>query len=84
MLDRMVAGSVPRKHHVALHGPEGALRYEHCLTRDGFDGGYTIQYHVNRPHALEPLAGTRPCQKLIADDGTPAGLLRRHSGPLFR
>jgi homogentisate 1,2-dioxygenase len=78
MLDRMVAGSVPRKHHVAHRGPDGALRYEQCLTRDGFDGAYTSLYHVDRPHALEPLAGTRPCPKLIADDAGSAALLRRH------
>jgi homogentisate 1,2-dioxygenase len=78
MLDRMVAGSVPRKHHVALRGPDGALRYEQCLTRDGFDGAYSILYHVDRPHALEPLQGNRPSPKLIADDAGSAALLRRH------
>ena len=77
MLDRMVAGSVPRKHHVTHHGPDGALRFEQCLTREGFDGAYTISYHLHRPHALEPLAGTRPSQNLIADDDHEA-LRRRH------
>ncbi|HEX9103641.1 MAG TPA: homogentisate 1,2-dioxygenase, partial [Polyangia bacterium] len=50
MLERRVAGTVARKHHVALR--QGAeLRYEECLTRDGFDGPYTILYHRDRPHA---------------------------------
>jgi hypothetical protein len=41
VLERIVAGDVPAKHHIALrHG--GALRHEECLTRDGFDGPYTI------------------------------------------
>jgi homogentisate 1,2-dioxygenase len=51
MLDRMVVGQVPRKHHVALRDPAGRLRHEECLTREGFDGPYTILYHEGRPHA---------------------------------
>jgi homogentisate 1,2-dioxygenase len=50
MLDRMQLGDVPRKHHIQLRGPEGELRYEECFTRDGFDGPYTILYHLRRPH----------------------------------
>jgi homogentisate 1,2-dioxygenase len=49
MLDRMQVGDVPRKHHVELRGPDGALRFEECLTRDGFDGPFTILYHLRRP-----------------------------------
>ncbi len=51
MLDRMAVGEMPRKHHIVARGPDGAMRYEECLTRDGFDGLYTILYHVNRPQA---------------------------------
>jgi homogentisate 1,2-dioxygenase len=56
MLDRMQVGDLPRKHHVQLRGPDGALRVEECFTRDGFDGPYTILYHTRRPqtHALAP------------------------------
>ncbi len=50
MLDRMCVGDVARKHHIQLRGPDGALRYEECFTRDGFDGPYTILYHLRRPH----------------------------------
>ncbi len=50
MLERRVAGTVPPKHHVALR-VGGELHYEECLTRDGFDGPYTIVYHRGRPHA---------------------------------
>lgn len=50
MLDRIVMGEVPRKHHIALEGPAGELRFEECLTRAGFDGPYTIMYHEHRPH----------------------------------
>jgi homogentisate 1,2-dioxygenase len=50
MLDRMQVGEVAKKHHVQLRGPDGALRFEECFTRDGFDGPYTIMYHLRRPH----------------------------------
>ena len=50
MLDRMQVGDVAKKHHVQLRGPDGALRFEECFTRDGFDGPYTIMYHLRRPH----------------------------------
>lgn len=52
MLERMFAGELAEKHHVALRGPDGALRYEECFTRQGFDGPYTILYHRHRPQAL--------------------------------
>ncbi len=50
MLDRICAGDLPRKHHLQLRGPGGELRHEECFTRDGFDGPYTILYHLRRPH----------------------------------
>ncbi|MDH5674032.1 MAG: homogentisate 1,2-dioxygenase [Myxococcales bacterium] len=52
MLERMAVGELSRKHHLALRGEGGALRYEHCLTREGFDGAYSILYHLERPQAL--------------------------------
>lgn len=55
MLQRLAAGDIPAKHHIALRDGLGVLRYEHCLTRDGFDGAYTIAYHQNRPHADVPV-----------------------------
>jgi len=50
MLDRMQLGDVARKHHIQLRGQGGELRFEECFTRDGFDGPYTIMYHLRRPH----------------------------------
>ncbi|MBP9207928.1 MAG: homogentisate 1,2-dioxygenase [Kofleriaceae bacterium] len=57
MLDRMAAGALPGKHHVQLR-QDGELRHEECFTRDGFDGPYTILYHLRRPHThrLAPAA----------------------------
>lgn len=51
MLDRMQVGEVAKKHHVVLRDGEGTLRVEHCITRRGFDGPYTIAYRQNRPQA---------------------------------
>ncbi len=50
MLDRMQLGDVAKKHHIQLRGAGGELRFEECFTRDGFDGPYTILYHLRRPH----------------------------------
>ena len=49
MLDRVCLGKVPRKHHIGFRDEAGQLLYEHCLTRQGFDGGYTISYHRSLP-----------------------------------
>jgi hypothetical protein len=62
MLDRMSVGELPKKHHIALRGEGGELRHEECITRRGFDGPYTIVYHLRRPHtarALEMSPGSR-------------------------
>ena len=55
MLDRIVRGEVPAKHHLVSRGSDSALLHEHCLTRKGFDGEYTIAYRKNRPHLQQAL-----------------------------
>ena len=50
MIERLVFGEVPRKHHIVSRAKDGALRHEECLTRQGFEGPYTIMYHARRPH----------------------------------
>ena len=49
MIDRMQLGEVPAKPHIAFRSPEGALRFEECLTRRGFDGEFSILYHEGPP-----------------------------------
>jgi hypothetical protein len=78
MLDRIVVGDVPKKHHIQLRGPGGALRYEECLTRDGFDGPYTIAYHERRPHTATPTATSRGFTLPSSATVEPGALLRRH------
>jgi homogentisate 1,2-dioxygenase len=76
MLDRFSVGELPRKHHITLRGPDGTLRYEECLTREGFDGPYTIMYHLGRPHSQRLQAATHGWKStpLVTD----RDLARRH------
>src|SRR5512137_441039 len=53
----MHVGELPGKHHVASRAPDGALLWEECLTRQGFDGPYTILHHRHRPHAQRSASG---------------------------
>jgi homogentisate 1,2-dioxygenase len=79
MLDRMIAGLVPAKPHTALRDAAGHLHYEECLTRDGFDGPFTILYHRDRPHTqgLATVAhGWESPQ--AAGAAPPRALSRRH------
>ena len=50
MIERRCVGQVPLKHHIALRDGHGRLLHEECLTRDGFEGPYSILYHQGRPH----------------------------------
>jgi homogentisate 1,2-dioxygenase len=76
MLDRMIAGEVPAKHHLVLRGPDGALRHEQAFTRAGFDGAYTLSYHLGRPHATR-ASEARHGWPAPAPAG-PRRLARRH------
>lgn len=76
MLDRVACGELPRKHHLALRGPDAHLRYEHCLTREGFEGPYTISYHLFRPHVLHARGLVSGWAAPL--EAEPGGLLRRH------
>lgn len=76
MLDRIAVGDVPSKHHIALRSAEGALRYEECITRDGFDGPYTIAYHLRRPHTARAVEASETFP--IASEPLPRPLRRRH------
>ena len=76
MLDRMQMGDLPKKPHTQ-HRLEGRLLFEHCLTRAGFDGPFTIAYRQNAPHvqsAWGPFEGGHAVEDASAD----ALLLRRH------
>lgn len=77
MLDRVAEGEIPAKHHITLYGPDGALRYEHCLTRRGFDGAYSILYHERRPHLARTSSARHGwARPSVGDPHLP--LARRH------
>jgi homogentisate 1,2-dioxygenase len=76
MLDRVQHGAVADKHHIVLRGPDGALRYEECITREGFDGPYTIAYHLGRPHTARTVGPAEGWTLPAAAPSRP--LARRH------
>ncbi len=54
MIDYLRLGKLPDKHHIALRrdapGEDGCpVYYEHCCTRGGFDGAYSILYREHNP-----------------------------------
>ena len=85
MLDYHRLGVVPAKHHIQLPRPKEDLTdgcpvyYEHCMTRKGFDGAYTIAYRKNNPGRE---LGFRPAKLLDsfrpAEDAIAGPLRRRH------
>jgi homogentisate 1,2-dioxygenase len=80
MIDHHRLGKTPAKHHIQLKRPKAdttdgcPVYYEHCITRRGFDGAYSIAYRRNNP-AME--VSCKPAK--IRDTFQPAG-----SGPLRR
>lgn len=76
MLERRSVGRLPDAPHTQLKAPDGRLLYEHCITRQGFDGAYTIAYHEHRPHEAQPAADA-PIP-LPPAERQPERLLRRH------
>ncbi|MBT9555051.1 MAG: homogentisate 1,2-dioxygenase [Myxococcales bacterium] len=74
------SGALPDKPHTVHRDAGGALLYEHCHTRDGFDGPFSILYHRQPPQfvgdgeVITPLFPGR-------SDGAPASdspVRRRH------
>jgi homogentisate 1,2-dioxygenase len=78
MLDRMTVGTVPDKPHTALRDAAGHLRHEECLTRDGFDGPFTILYHQQRPHTAAVVGPSHGWEVPQPPDEEARPLARRH------
>ncbi len=79
----MQLGEVPPKHHVASRGPDGGLLWEECLTRQGFDGPYTIAHHLHRPHEQVSVPGLHhgwmpPAPAPPSPASSPSPLRKRH------
>jgi homogentisate 1,2-dioxygenase len=78
MIDRMQLGEVPPKPHIAFRSPSGALRYEECLTRRGFEGEFSILYHEGPPMTDTKIVATAPGRfERKAATHAPAQPLRR-------
>lgn len=76
-MERLAVGDLPPKPHLALRGLDGKLRHESCLTRDGFEGPYTIAYHEGRPQAMRVVGESIPREWPSSTTLTP-GTRRRH------
>lgn len=76
MIERLAFGSYPKKHHLTLKDAEGHLRYEHCITREGFDGPYTIAYHLRPPHRQTAVKTTHGWEAPVAAQA--GALAKRH------
>ncbi|MCC6335494.1 MAG: homogentisate 1,2-dioxygenase [Myxococcales bacterium] len=76
MLERLVVGSVPKKHHLQLRDAAGHLHFEHCITQEGFDAPYTIAYHRHAPHRQQAATTTHGFGPREA--APPRGLAKRH------
>lgn len=76
MIHRLQMGQVPAKPHTVFK-PEGQLAFEHCFTRQGFDGSYSMLYHRKPPHWIETQEerGLHPGRAEPEAVGRP---LRRH------
>lgn len=49
MIHRLTRGLIPKKPHTVFE-VDGALTFEHCMTRAGFESVYTIAWHRKPPH----------------------------------
>ncbi len=76
MIHRLQRGEVPAKPHTVFE-QDGSMAFEHCFTRRGFDGLFTIFYHRVPPHWVQTdeELGTHPGWAPTLIEG---GLKRRH------
>src|SRR5450759_728008 len=79
MIDRWTQGRIPEKPHTVFRDPDtGAILYEECFTRQGFDGPYSILYHRRPPtEELQTEATERGFRLRPADASDPISLRRR-------
>ncbi len=49
MIHRLSRGQIPEKPHTVFE-VDGAMVFEHCMTRAGFESMYTIAWHRKPPH----------------------------------
>lgn len=77
MLQRHTLGKIPAKPHTAFYD-DGKLLMEVCITREGFDGPFSILYYKTPPTdetAVEPYEVSGFCPFEVVED---RDLRRRH------
>lgn len=80
MIHYRSAGRLPQKPHSVFRDDEGKLLFEHCFTRDGFDGPFSILYHQNPPQNHgegTPVEAPFPIATEV-EGGSDEALRRRH------
>ena len=61
MINYRREGKLPKKPHSVFRDDNQSLLFEHCFTRDGFDGPFSILYNEAPPQgfgdgeAMEPI-----------------------------
>lgn len=79
MIDYRAQGLLPEKPHTVHRDAAGALLYEECFTREGFDGPFSILYHRHPPQlhgGARRVEALFPGREEATDDGQP--VRRRH------
>jgi len=83
MIDHHRLGTLPAKHHIQLKRPAADMTdgcpvyYEHCITRKGFDGGYSIAYRKNNPAREVEMRAAKLKDTFEPVDATTLGPIRR-------
>ncbi|MCP4250760.1 MAG: homogentisate 1,2-dioxygenase [bacterium] len=78
MIHRHTLGKLPPKPHTAFYDEDGALLMEQCVTREGFDGPFSILYFRGQPTdetGVEAMTLPGFCPVEVAPD---LPLARRH------
>jgi len=77
MIHRIQRGKVPPKPHTVFKPDGEKLAFEHCFTRQGFEGSFTVMYHEEPPHWIDSQEdlGTHPGLAELTWDGA---MRRRH------
>ncbi len=84
MLDYHRLGRLPAKHHIQFKRAKGDMTdgcpvyYEHCITRKGFDGAYSIAYRKNNPARELEAKPAKLVDTFEPVDLATIGPMRRH------
>ena len=80
MINYRKAGELPRKPHSVFRNEKDELLFEHCFTREGFDGPFSILYNEAPPQGFGDGTAVEPLFPLPeeVEGGEKEALRRRH------